>query len=135
VVGWFGRGSVWFSRDTLEPGLGQVATVHSDAGRGWQRGDVTTPCSPTCSARLGEGGVHGNGSGALGALGVTDASGWRDQSSAYGRTRVLLSWGIDQPRAEEFDGEVTGPGVVGGALPRLGCPRWAWRWPGRRGGF
>jgi hypothetical protein len=123
VVGWFGRGSVWFSRDTLEPGLGQVATVHSDAGRGWQRVDVTTPCSPACSARLGEGGVHGNGSGALGALGVADVSGWRGQSSAYGRARVLLSWGIDQARVEELGGEVTGPGAVGGVMALPGCPR------------
>jgi hypothetical protein len=79
--------------------------------------------------------VHGNGSGALGALGVTDASRWRDQSSAYGRAGVLLSWGIDQARVEGFNGEVTGPGVVSGVLALLGCPRWAWRWPGRRGGF
>jgi hypothetical protein len=121
VVGRFDRGSVGFSRDALEPRLGQVDTVHSDAGRGWQRVDVTTLCSPACSARLGEGGVHGNDSGALGALAARWTPVWHGRGGTHGGLRAGLAWGIDPWAWCDAGGEVTGQELVGGAQARLGA--------------
>jgi hypothetical protein len=55
------------------------------------------------------------------------------RGEVHGGLEVMASSGIDRACTEEFYGEVTGPEVVGGVLAMLGCPRWAWQWPGRRG--
>jgi hypothetical protein len=94
----------------------------------------SVPCQRACSARLGEGGVHGNGSGALGALGVTDASEWHGQSSVHGRARVKPPRGIDPRCRGGSGGEVTERGVDGGALTQHAAHRRQWRHPGRRRG-
>jgi hypothetical protein len=123
VVGRFGRGAAGFSRDTLEPELGQMATVHPDAGRGWQRVYVTTPCNPACCARLGGMQTFGNAQHALRVLGGTGVSGWHAQCAACGGSEAAASRGIDRTCIEELGGEVTGQGTVGGVLATLGCPR------------
>jgi hypothetical protein len=120
VVGRFGRGSAWFSRDTLEPKLGQVATVHTDARRGWQRVDVTTPCSPACSARLGGVQVFGNAQHDQRVLGGMVTFGWHGRCAVCGGSEAAASRGIDRTRAEELGGEVTGPGAVGAVQPKMG---------------
>jgi hypothetical protein len=77
--------------------------------------------------------VHGNAQRALRVLDGMVASGWRGRCAMYGGPEVTVSRGIGRACAGELDGEVTGPEVVGGVLALLGCPRWAWRWPGRHG--
>jgi hypothetical protein len=77
--------------------------------------------------------VHGNTLHALCVLGGTVTSRGHGRGEVHGGLGVTASRGIDRARTEEFDGEMTGPEVVGGVLAMLGCPRWAWRWPGRRG--
>jgi hypothetical protein len=66
------------------------------------------------------------------ALGVSDASKRREQGGVHGRTRAGLAWGIDPGCRGESGGEVIGQETDGGLLTKRGCPRWPWRWPGRR---
>jgi hypothetical protein len=67
--------------------------------------------------------------------GCAAASIWRGQGDANGQDRGQLLQGIGSRCRGGSGGEVTGRGVVGGKLALLECPRRAWRWPGRRGGF
>jgi hypothetical protein len=120
VVGRFGHGATGFSRDMLEPELGQVAMVHPDAGRGWQCVDITTPCSPACCTRLGGMQMFGNAQHALRVLGGTGVSGWHGRCAACGGSEAAVSRGIDRARVEELGGEVTGPGAVGAVQPKMG---------------
>jgi hypothetical protein len=135
VVGRFGRGSAWFSRDTLEPKLGQVATVHPDARRGWQRVEVTTPCSPACTARLGGVQVFGNAQHALRVLGGTGVLGWHGRGGTHGRPRAGLAWGIDPWGRCEADGEKMAWEVASCTLPKHGAHGRRWQHPVcRKGG-
>jgi hypothetical protein len=70
--------------------------------------------------------AHGNALHALRVLGGTVASCGHGRGAVNGGFEVTASRGIDRACAEEFDGEVTGPEVVGGVLALLGCPRRAW---------
>jgi hypothetical protein len=63
--------------------------------------------------------VHGNGKGALGALGIAVRSERRGQSGVHGRARGLLPRGIDPMGRSKPDGEVMAQGVDGGTLPRF----------------
>jgi hypothetical protein len=62
--------------------------------------------------------MHGNGVGALGALGDTTASISQGQGGMYGRDRGLLLRGIDHGGLHGASGEVMGQGTIGGALPQ-----------------
>jgi hypothetical protein len=76
VAGWFTRGTSGFREVAGETvGCGNVSVL-GGAGQGWLRDGGSMPCQRACRARPGEGGVHGNGAGALGALGIADASKW-----------------------------------------------------------
>jgi hypothetical protein len=77
--------------------------------------------------------VHGNGSGALGALGVAVESERRGQCGVHGRARGPLPRGIDPTHRGKPDGEVTAQGAVGAALPTLGAHRGHVDIQGRRG--
>jgi hypothetical protein len=79
--------------------------------------------------------VHGNGANTLGVLGGQVASLWHGWASVHGRPRGFLLQGIDPLVCDGAGGEVTGLGMVDGLLPKLGCPRWPWRRPGRHGVF
>jgi hypothetical protein len=69
----------------------------------------------------------------LGAPGGSLASGWHDRGTLHGRARAELAQGIGPGGRGESGSEVTGQEMDGGVLTLLGCPRWSWRWPGRRG--
>jgi hypothetical protein len=77
--------------------------------------------------------VLGNTQHALRVLGGTVASERRGQGGVHGRARGLLPQGINLSCRSKPSGEVTRQEMVGGVLALLGCPRWAWRWPGQRG--
>jgi hypothetical protein len=64
--------------------------------------------------------VHGNTRPAPDALDALRTTVQQGCSDAHGRARVLLPWGIDQARVEEFGGEVTGPVAVGAVQPKMG---------------
>jgi hypothetical protein len=65
--------------------------------------------------------------------GGSNASEQRGRGASHGRARAELFRGIDPGCRGESGGEMTGQGVDGGELALLGCPRWSWRRPGRRG--
>jgi hypothetical protein len=64
--------------------------------------------------------MHGNTLHALRVLGGTVASGLHGGGAVCSGSRVAASSGIGQTCAEEFDGEATGPDVVGAVQPRMG---------------
>jgi hypothetical protein len=100
-----------------------VDSVHHGARQGWRRGGITVPCRRARSAGLGEVAAHGNGVHALDALGGQVASCRQGWPAVHNRSRGFLLQGIDPLVRDGAGGEVTGLGTVGGALPRLGCPR------------
>jgi hypothetical protein len=65
--------------------------------------------------------VHGNGWHTLGVLDDTTASIWLGQGGVHGETRAVSVRGIDPGGQHGAGGEVTGLGMVGGALPTLGA--------------
>jgi hypothetical protein len=76
VASWFTRGtSVFRGVAGKTVGCGNVSVL-GGTGRGWLRDGGSMPCQRACSAVRGGVLVHGNGAGALGALGVADASKW-----------------------------------------------------------
>jgi hypothetical protein len=77
--------------------------------------------------------VHGNTTLTLRALAALTHRNGVVGGVSHGRARAKLFWGIGPGCRGESGGEVTGQGVDGGELALLGCPRWSWRWPGRRG--
>jgi hypothetical protein len=77
--------------------------------------------------------VRGNVTHAQHALGCTATSVWHGRGVVHGRARGLLLRGIDSSGRGKPGGEVTGQEMDGGVLTLLGCPRWPWRRPGRRG--
>jgi hypothetical protein len=69
---------------------------------------------------------------ALRGLGVLTGTRRRGRGGANGHTRVILFWGIGSMGRDRSGGEVTSREVDGGVLALPGCPRLAWRRPGRR---
>jgi hypothetical protein len=65
--------------------------------------------------------VHNNRVHALDALGGQVASHWHGWAAVHGRSRGFLLQGIDPLVHDSAGGEVTGLGMVGGALPTLGA--------------
>jgi hypothetical protein len=135
VAGWLGSYASGFRAEAGEVVCDMVGSVGCGAGQGCRRDRGSMPCRRACSARPGGVQVHGNASPALRVLGGTVAYGWHGRGVVYGGSEVAASRGIGRGRAGEFDGEVTGREVVGGALPRLGIHGGQWRWPWRRRGI
>jgi hypothetical protein len=83
-------------------------------------------------------GCHANvrevqGEGVCWCTGTRNAlcAGWA--SDVYGRDLGHLVRGIDKGGLCEASGELMGREMVGCVLAKRACPRWPWRWPGRRG--
>jgi hypothetical protein len=74
-----------------------------------------------------------NATPALGVLGGSLTSGWHGRVTSYGGAKLKLPREIDPRCLGGSGGEVTERGVNGGLLALPGCPRRAWRRPGRRG--
>jgi hypothetical protein len=132
VASRFGRNTRGFSRGAIGFRLGSVMCVLEEAEQWWRRAGDMLPCRSWCGAGLDGVQVHGNTLHALRVLGGTVTPCGHGLGEVHGGLEVTASHGIDNACTEEFDGEVTGPEMVGGVLAMLGCPRWAWRWPGRR---
>jgi hypothetical protein len=77
--------------------------------------------------------VHGNMTLALRALAALTRRNGVVGGASHIRARAILFWGIGLGCRGESSGEVTGQVVDGGELALLGCPRWSWQRPGRRG--
>jgi hypothetical protein len=77
--------------------------------------------------------MRGNATRALRALDSPVTSTWHDRGVVHEGSHRFLLLGIDSSCRGKPGGEVTRQGVDGGVLIVLGCPRWPWRWPGRRG--
>jgi hypothetical protein len=107
VAGWFVCSGGGFRVLAGEMVCDAVGSVHHGAGRGWRWVVRSMPCSYACGTGLEEACVHGNVRLALGALGGQIMSRWHGQGALHGRPRVQLAWGIDHPREEGLDGEVT----------------------------
>jgi hypothetical protein len=135
VAGWLGSYTSGFRAEAGEVVCGMVGSVGCGAGQGCRRDRGSMPCRRACSARPGGVQVHGNASPALRVLGGTVAYGWHGRGVVYDGSKVAASRGIGRGHAGEFDGEVTGREVVGGALPRLGVHGGQWRRPWRRRGI
>jgi hypothetical protein len=69
---------------------------------------------------------------ALRGLGVQTGTRRRGRDGSHGHSRVIPFQGIGSTVRDRPGGEVTSREVDGGVLAMLGCPRWAWQWPGRR---
>jgi hypothetical protein len=86
------------------------------------------PCMVMCSTVQGPGWACGNTAHTLRALGGSVVSVGLSQGGMHGGVRSSLARGIDPLGRDGAGGEVTGQEVVGAGLPKLGCPRWPWRW-------
>jgi hypothetical protein len=133
VASRFGRNTRGFSRGAIGLRLGSVVCVLKEARKRWRRAGGMLPCSFWCGAWPGGMQVHGNTLHALRVLGGTVTSGWHGRGGTHGKSRAGLAWGIDPRCPGGCGGEVTGRGMDGGLLALPGCPRRAWRRPGRRG--
>jgi hypothetical protein len=130
VAAGFGRDTCGFRWGAVGFRSGSVECELEGAGRRWRRVASTLSCRGWCRAGLDRAQTHGNVTHALCVLGGTVAPCGHGRGAVNGGFEVTASSGIDHACAEEFDGEVIGPGVVGGVLALLGCPRRAWRWQG-----
>jgi hypothetical protein len=135
VASWLGSYVSGFRAEAGEVVHSVVGSVGCGAGQGCRHDGGLMPCRRVCSARPGGVQVHGNTSPTLRMLGGTVASGWHGRGAVYGGSEVAASRGIGRGRAGEFNGEVTGREVVGGALPRLGVHGGQWRRPWHRRGI
>jgi hypothetical protein len=120
VAAWFGRNTRGFSRGAIGFRFGSVVCVLEEAGQRWRRAGGMLLCRFWCGAGSGGVQMHGNTLHALRVLGGTVASGWHGRGAVCSGSGVAASSGIGQTRAEEFDGEATGPDVGGAVQPRMG---------------
>jgi hypothetical protein len=128
-----GRGGLRFRPCVTETGLAWVGT-HGQGARRWgQRVDGIVPCQFGCRATRVWPRARWNTMPAPGAPGGSLTSVWHGRVASYGRAKVKPPRGIDPRCRGGSGGEVTGRGVDGGLLALPGCPRLAWRRPGRRG--
>jgi hypothetical protein len=96
-----------------------VMTSGCRAGVHKERGHVRSGCTGTS--------LH-----ALRGLGVLTGTHRRGRGGAHGHARVIPFQGIGSTGRDRSAGEVTSWEVDGGMLALPGCPRLAWRRPGRR---
>jgi hypothetical protein len=109
-----------FSRGAIGFRFGSVVCVLEEAGQRWRHAGGMLSCRFWCGAGPGDVQVHGNTLHALHVLGGMVALGWHGRGAVCSGSGVADSSGIDQIRAGEFDGEVTGPDVVGAVQPKMG---------------
>jgi hypothetical protein len=110
-------GRLWCTGGLGKGGI--VTTSGCQAGLRKESGQARSGCTGTP--------LH-----ALRGLGVLTGTRRRGWGGAHGHARVIPFQGIGSMGRDRSGGEVTSREVDGGVLALPGCPRLAWRWPGRR---